>query len=913
MSNLIELIRFNDLAEQGRPVFKTLLNREKYLAHTPRETVDEHLDLVIRYFLEITKVNKAEKIIDNLLLKALLTDDAEVLNYAKRLFFNAIAFHDHGKANDNFQIERMSNTDSYFHKKEGKLGFQHSILSAYIFVVKHFDEIQIKFSDHRNQQLLSNLVILFSYPIIKHHSPCLKFIFEDLNFADYAEECKTYLEKYQIQPNPIFETKVFDNITDLMKGVKFTNEFAVFSLVKLNYSLMTAADYYATHHFKSELKVMYKDWGILNEDSISIEKLKDNFKTKKSYNQSLFEKTEEYRKIPLDSLNKKISSENLNLLRQKLGVEVLDGIEEHINKNIFYIEAPTGGGKTNLSVVALIKLLDLIPDEITKIFYVFPFTTLITQTAKSLAETLGLTEKEMIQLHSKAGFHSKEEEQNDGVYGNRKANYIDNLFVNYPFVLLSHIRFFDLLKTNRKEANYVLHRLVNSVVIIDELQSYSPAEWDKVKYFISQYAESFSVRFILMSATLPKIHSIAVGSDVEFQSLIKDAQRNYLQNINFSQRVQFDFSLLKKYKSISYEQLEEVIFEESGKYASKNSNSVYTIVEFIFKKSATEFFNHIQENNKFNAYKIFLLSGTILEPRRRYIINFLKDPKNRKKKILLITTQVVEAGVDIDMDLGFKNQSLLDSDEQLAGRINRNVNKPRCKLFLFKKDESFRIYGDDYRYSFTKDLSLKQKEEILSKKDFKKLYDLVNQKINNQNLKQFTDGFNEYKELINKYHFEKINSEFRLIDSKTESFFVPLEIPIFWSDYPSEPNFSKSEQFFLKGNNCVSKNNKIVIGANVWNIYVQTIRNKKLGFIQKSINIKTLQGVMSKFVFSSYNNSNFISSFEPFCEYDEELASHRIFGFYCIDKRYISRNQNSIYSLIGGLNDSRLECSFEIF
>lgn len=65
--------------------------------------------------------------------------------------------------------------------------------------------------------------------------------------------------------------------------------------------------------------------------------------------------------------------------------------------------------------------------------------------------------------------------------------------------------------------------------------------------------------------------------------------------------------------------------------------------------------------------EVFLLSGTILEPRRREIINELKNPLSRKKNILLITTQVVEAGVDIDMDLGFKNISLIDSDEQLAG------------------------------------------------------------------------------------------------------------------------------------------------------------------------------------------------------------------------------------------------------
>ncbi len=94
----------------------------------------------------------------------------------------------------------------------------------------------------------------------------------------------------------------------------------------------------------------------------------------------------------------------------------------------------------------------------------------------------------------------------------------------------------------------------------------------------------------------------------------------------------------------------------------------------INKKSTTELYNSINKlRDIFKFDEIFILSGTILEPRRKEVINYLKDPKY--KKILLITTQVVEAGVDIDMDCGFKNISLLDSDNvdswQKCGALNR--------------------------------------------------------------------------------------------------------------------------------------------------------------------------------------------------------------------------------------------------
>lgn len=148
--------------------------------------------------------------------------------------------------------------------------------------------------------------------------------------------------------------------------------------------------------------------------------------------------------------------------------------------------------------------------EIQKVFYVFPYTTLITQTNQTLKNALGLTSTELAELHSKAGFNEKTEEREDGLYADKKQDYIDRLFALFPVCVMSHVKFFDMLKTNRKEANYLLHRLANAVVVIDELQTYNPLLWDKMYYLIEHYARFFQVRFILMSATLPKIGKLRI-------------------------------------------------------------------------------------------------------------------------------------------------------------------------------------------------------------------------------------------------------------------------------------------------------------------------------------------------------------------------------------------------------------------
>lgn len=536
----------------------------------------------------------------------------------------------------------------------------------------------------------------------------------------------------------------------------------------------------------------------------------------------------------------------------------------------------------------------------------FPFTTLITQTFKVLKETLGLDDNEIVQIHSKAGNHSKKEQNEDGAYGIQKENYIDNLFVNYPFCLLSHIRFFDVLKTNQKEINYLLHRVANSVIVIDELQSYTPSEWDKIKYFIAYYAEYFNIRFILMSATLPKIHSIAIGNNIEFQPLIKDAQENYLQNANFSKRVEFDFSLLQNGK-INNRELANILFEKSKEYSQFN-NSVHTIIEFIYKKSATEFFKEVESRGFFN--EIFVLSGTILEPRRQYIINYLKDGNNRNKNILLITTQVVEAGVDIDMDLGFKNISLLDSDEQLGGRINRNVKKNICKLYLFYKDEPFRVYKEDLRYDFSKKIykDKEKRKQILQEKDFKELYKLVIEEINNNNSKVFTEGFKNYKNLLKNLNFQKINDDFKLIKEDTISIFVPVDIPIHWEKYKEKEhaNFSFNELSFLKKTTCLNLDERQVSGKKVWELYISLVRNKNRSYIARTIDLKIISGIMSKFIFSVYNNDGLVTNLKSYFLYDEELQDFKIYGFYC----FRVTDYGSIYDMNFGLIENKLSDSF---
>lgn len=671
-----EKIKFESLNYNSEFFNKIIKNSSIYYAHTNgtnKELLSEHSSLVVKYSLTLIKEFNIEKIIDNLISEFLKNineqENIDIFNYIKETFILNIAYHDFGKVNYKFQNDKMQNYNSNLSEIKHDIDSQHSILSYYIFILHQ----SVKAKNLKLPDSLDLLNLSFGYNILKHHSCDLDNMVNDLekkhiNLTDF-------IKLFDININDDFIKDINEYVINEPKKTSdnffgyYNNDFSLFALIKLNYSLLTASDYCATNHYISNLKNMPSDFGILNKD-----KMIENIKKTKSYNKKLYDNIDNFKYI----CPKLKNNGNLNQLRTEMGADVIQNIKNNSDKNLFYIEAPPGGGKTNLSMIAISELLSLYP-SIKNIFYVFPFTTLITQTYKILIETFGLDKNEIIQIHSKAGLQNKNETDN------YSQNYIDYLFVNFPIVLLTHIKFFDILKSNKKEENYILHRLCNSIVIIDELQSYNPSEWDKIMYLIDNYSKLFNIKFIIMSATLPKIGNLTNST---FVHLIENKSKYFL-NENFKDRVSFDFTeydkkeVTKENKPIFLSKLADTVLCKSKEWFKINKR-VHTIIEFIFKKTATDFYNIVENLNKDKFFdEIFVLSGTILEPRRIEIIEYLKNEDNNDKNILLITTQVVENGVDIDMDLGFKDRSIVDSDEQLAGRINRNVNKNNCKLYLF--------------------------------------------------------------------------------------------------------------------------------------------------------------------------------------------------------------------------------------
>ena len=852
----MSLLSFDNIIENDFFDFNILIRDvDSYLAHLSKDNLEKetllaHSNLVLEYALKLIKDNGIEKSINKIIQST--TDNLNMQNDMKLFYLKAIYWHDIGKINENFQKDKMSNDN--FENIENGISSKHSILSAYLYLLSCFNYINQHYQDKNDKIELISICIYFSLTIWRHHTGLYSSWKEFLNGSEGVKICKN-LYGYTSKLNIEIDEQMHQVLVGYLKNMNFIKNESYYILSKSLFSLLIISDYYATAQFMNFGNIedlVYSDFGLINKafsykiyNEFYIDKFDENGK-QKSFNQAL----KDIKSIDIDfkELEEK-SNDNLNILRNKLFLETRENLRQNISKKLFYIEAPTGAGKTNLSVMSAVEILQE-DTTINKIFYVFPFTTLITQTYDSIKNILNLDNSEIVQLHSKAKYNDKLEIKKDGLYGDEKTNFLDNQFMNYPTTLLSHVKFFNILTGVSKDDNYIFHRLANSIVIIDEIQTYNPDLWSKIVYMLDSFADKFNIKFIVMSATLPKIGSII---DSEFTFLVSNKQK-YFSNPNFGQRVIIED--IKKPKNIY-----KILEKESKAYQnleSNQTNKVKTIIEFITKKGADEFYKEAKNKNKNFFDEIFILSGTILEPRQREIIKFLKDTND--KNVLLVTTQVVEAGVDIDMDIGFKEKSLVDSDEQLAGRINRNSSKDGNKLFLFemeRKNSNF-VYKGDKRLKVQKDnnFSLLNIED----KNFDNYYNKVIEKIKENNEVNFIENLNSYIDHIKNLRFSE--THIKIIEMESVSVFVPLD-------------------------------DKAVA---IWKEYEETVQNQELDFTQRQIKLQNIASTISDYTFSlpTYKGSGI--------DYLKQYGKEELGYLYLDDWKNKSNDNIQLYTYEDGLD-----------
>ncbi len=736
---------------------------EKYLAHTPDETLCEHSELTLVYLKKIINAKSLDGILDNI-INDIFQQEKELV---KEIFFNAIYLHDIGKINPNFQAKKMNNPhfEEHFYSTQSS---DHSLLSSDYFINFYLEKIKDK--SRAIKEKLKFILYSFSYHIAKHHGSLSKF-------EEYRKNEKNptayweYLEKFNIP------------------------EFEFFILNKLLFSLLVSSDYYATNEYMAKLKI--DNFGLLSQ--------RDKQTISDKFN---------------DFISSFSNNNGINKLRNDIFKEAERSLLLNIDKNIFYLEAPTGSGKTITSINLALKILQS-DCKIDKLFYIFPFNTLVEQTKTVFDNIFEESLKiEVINSITPIDVDEKSQEDEESKY---KKSYINRLFFHSPAIITTHVAFFNILFGTSKEDNFALWQLANSVIILDEIQSYNNHLWWYMVKFFEKYAKVLNIKIVIMSATLPKLDFFLEEKNSFIQLIPKDKKEQLFKHEIFKDRVKIDYSLLDK----------KIELQELLKELQEIPKDKKILCEFIKKQSAREFYNLAKEKLD-NVYE---LSGDDNKAYRQFVIE-----KSKNEPLVIIATQVIEAGVDIDMDVGFKDISTIDSEEQFMGRINRSCRKDGV-VYFFNYDDVEKIYRNDYRLGL--DLKQDKYREILQNKNFDQYYQEVLENIKKQGDKFQSGSMSNYENfsgLIKRLNYREIAKTMKLINSQNLTLFFPFQIDI--QNFKGVKEFKDLEEIFLT--------DKKLDGQKVWNEFLSL--NKIDSFSKKEVVKSKINSLMQFFTFNIFKN-----------------------------------------------------------
>ena len=794
-----------------------------HIKNDKKELLKNHIDLCNKYFFRIYKAKDLDYIFKNFEMLYLNILDEDQLNLFKRLVVNIINFHDIGKINPLFQSKKMDN--KILDKRiEYDISSKHSILSAVMYIDFFIEEVdKIKTINKRAYEILSEILFLNAYIISRHHSKLNNFeeflaSFQKELYEDGSKAIsfinRNYKYIYEKEVN-ISEKKLFIKGKNIKKYFDKNNKeesIYVYTYTKLMYSLLVASDFYATSEFMNGIEL--DEFGEIN----NISDFYDIYKGTEIYKKIRKYENNEYKK------EKNLSNvQNINILRNEMFLDAEKELIKNIDSNLFFLEAPTGSGKSNVSINLSFKLLEE-NKKIKKIYYIYPFNTLIEQNIKTL-ENIFKTDCEVSKKSNSifdniATINSitpikvdndklkNEENTEESNYKYYEKALLNRQFLNYPIILSTHVSLFETMFKTSKESSFAFHQLANSIIVLDEIQSYKNTIWTEIIMFLKEFAKILNIKIIVMSATLPDLNYLT-KSDEDSIKLIKDRDK-YFSNKLFKNRVVVNYDLIDKEIDDIFEHIKE---------SSKNNKKI--LIEFIKKKSAYEFFYKLKDDDSIKS-NIELLTGDDNMIERKRILRNIENSNN----IILVATQVIEAGVDIDMDIGYKDISKLDSEEQFMGRINRSCKKEGV-VYFFNLDDTNKIYKNDIRTNKSFTLINKDMKDILINKMFKDYYKLIlDILINNYNdsLCEYNiDNF--FKECVSKLKFKEIESRMKLIEDDMWNMSVYLSRTITLDD------------------------GTILNGDEIWNNYRELLYDNKISYAKKEIELSRLRTLLNYFIY----------------------------------------------------------------
>lgn len=307
---------------------------------------------------------------------------------------------------------------------------------------------------------------------------------------------------------------------------------------------------------------------------------------------------------------------------------------------IFTLTVPTGGGKTLSSMAFALNHAKKHGKR--RIIYVIPYTSIIEQTADQFREIFGDV---VVEHHSNIDVS---DESHETVRSRLACENWDA-----PIIVTTSVQFFESLFSNRSSRCRKLHNIVNSVVVLDEVQLLPPEFLNPILHAINELHENYNVTFLLCTATQPALKE-EKQADYHFEGL-----KNTVEIVDNPAR------LCEVFRRVEIIKPDNVHTPLNWEELASELLSYETVLCIVNRRDDCK-----------NLYKLmppgtFHLSALMCGAHRSKIIGEIKGRLRKGLPTRVISTQLVEAGVDLDFPVVYRALAGLDSIAQAAGRCNR--------------------------------------------------------------------------------------------------------------------------------------------------------------------------------------------------------------------------------------------------
>jgi len=631
----------------------------------------------------------------------------------KTALSNMLFYHDIGKSTIFFQDYLRASVNGVEYTGDSKLK-HHSLISAIYASFKTYKELN-------NFASVNLLPIIVFLAVRKHHgdfddvkdmlsitSPMWRKL--EIQWNNLRFDCVNEVNKFNFNEAKNYISDLLFDIEDIDSSIEN------YLFLNLFFSILTYAD-------KNEAKF---------GKQIKFAELPNGFSNW----------VDRYKAIEFSQLN---LSEPLNYLRNesyKLCAE--NAIKEGNKSNIFTINVPTGGGKTLTGLNVALKILEN-DNDMKKIIYALPFTSIVEQTYEVISDVVKYNRADPMDYITKHHHLAEAEiKNNEDSYTEETAQFLIENW-DKPILVTTFWQFFNTLISNKNRLTRKFHNLANSIIILDEIQTMPMEYWDVISKMLEKMATVLNSKIIVMTATLPLIFSEETISPLIDKNKIKE----YYGKVS-----RYEIKYIHDMQPITIDDLFGIAIDKIIAESEKDFLFVFNTIQ-----SSLDFYKKLKSVSKSN---LIYLSGNIIPKDRLERIEKIKHSPGRK---IVVSTQLVEAGVDIDLDIVFRDFAPFDSIIQTAGRCNRNGKDETGKIYLFTLlDEKNSKKYCNYIY---KPLSLKITDELLKEAGSIKEHNLLDvlkiyyiktkkEKSNNISRKIISD--------IAELNYDSISKEFELIE-----------------------------------------------------------------------------------------------------------------------------------------------------